>query len=137
MGKAEIVLQHRHVVRDDLGRLGTYGEKYGREGLATLGKDLARVLEEGLRAYVDMLQPKGGERAIAHSGQNRESDNGSVPPFNGGVGWHERENVPDLFERRDPFLAARGGDARVLFGGREIVSIVGVEGRAKTWFARG
>ena len=72
--ETKIVFQHCDIVADELKRFGTYRKEYGREGLAPLGVDLARVLEKGLCPHVEMLQPKGGERAVTRARQYRKGD---------------------------------------------------------------
>ncbi len=113
--KAQLLFQHGHIVADDLERFGTHREKDGREGLAPLGTDLARVLEKTLRGHIDMLQPKGGQRSIARAGQYREGDYCLVPPLDRGTRWGESENLLDLLECCDSLLAPRGGDTSVVF----------------------
>jgi hypothetical protein len=70
-----------------------------------------------------MLQLHGGNGTVACAGQQGERDEGAVSPLDVRPGRHPRNGVPDLFHRREGFLAAGGCDPRVLVRQVEVLGV--------------
>jgi len=83
-----------------------------------------------------MLQAECSQGAIPRAREDREGDKRLIAPFNRRGAGYERQDPFDFVERCDVFLTPRGCHAHILFGGGEIVRVVGVERGTEARLAR-
>ena len=111
-------------------------EEVRSEGLAPLRIHLARVLKHRALRQIDMLEAERGKRRVAGVRQYGKGDQGAVAFLDCGAAGHQRQHALDVIKRGDCPFAPCAGNAHVLFRGREIVRVVGVECGPVTRFLR-
>ncbi len=70
-----------------------------------------------------MLQPQGGNSAVAGTGQQGERDQRAIAPLDLRTERHLRDHMRDLVERREGFVTPRSRDAHVVVGHVEVIRV--------------